>query len=117
MHKVALQLVWFIVLFLSLGMSSAQQEETHVLSGQVLDPEDEALPDVRIRLFRGSEPVKGGESLKDGSYSISFPPGKPIDVQYDRTDWEMSGYGCYGGRWGLVNSSRSISTGQISSFP
>src|SRR5439155_2790236 len=78
------------VFFLLSAMMLAAPEQKRVLSGQALDPDDHALPKVRIKIIRGSEPVIESKTGDDGTYSISFPQGKPVDVQYDLTDWDTA---------------------------
>jgi ketosteroid isomerase-like protein len=72
-------------------MSPALPPENQVVSGEVLDSKDIAIPNVRVRLSRGSEPMIEGKSGADGKYKLSFQPGRPIDtIEYELTGWDRA---------------------------
>lgn len=78
-----LVVVWLLVVTTFQG-----QAQQHTVSGQVLDADNHPVRNVRIVIIRGSEAGISGQSVKDGSYSIKFPDGQPIDsVQYELTGW------------------------------
>ena len=77
--------------FLLAGMTFAGPQRSHVLSGQVLDPDNNPLGNVRIKIIRGSEPaITVRSDPEKGTYSITFAEGRPIDVQYAFTEWQTA---------------------------
>ncbi len=89
--KTVLFLIFFVICFLgSYGPVNAQEQ--FKIEGQVLDKDNNPLPGVLIRLYRGSTPLTDHKRTgRDGTYSISFPPGIPISkVRYDLTNWYPS---------------------------
>src|SRR5260370_9841483 len=79
----------FVAICIVAWISVAAPEPKQVFSGQVLDSNDKAIPNVRVRLKRGSDPTIEDKSKSDGTYSISFSHGKPIDrVEYELTGWD-----------------------------
>jgi|GEM_PF-1095000 len=81
----------FFALCLAVGMTIAAPEQKQRLSGQVLDSSDNPIANVRVRINRGSDQAIEDKSKPDGTYSISFPHGKPIDsVEYELTGWDRA---------------------------
>jgi hypothetical protein len=89
MVRRAMTLLWFVAICVVVCITVAAPEQKQVFSGQVLDSNDKAIPNVRVRLKRGSDPTIEDKSKPDGTYSISFSHGKPIDrVEYELTGWD-----------------------------
>ena len=62
---------------------------THSVSGRVLDPGDNAIPNVQIQAYREQRAL-GSPATSDrgGNYRITYPDGKPLDsIRYDHSDW------------------------------
>jgi hypothetical protein len=79
----------FVAICVVVSITGAAPEQKQLFSGQVLDSNDKAIPNVRVRLKRGSDPTIEDKSKSDGTYSISFSHGKPIDrVEYELTGWD-----------------------------
>lgn len=91
MFRRATSLSVLIFLLLLTRMTFAGPERTYVLSGQVLKPDNKPLGNVRIKIIRGSDsiiPVRSNPN--DGTYSITFAEGEPIDVQYALSGWQTA---------------------------
>jgi hypothetical protein len=81
----------FVAICVAVWITVAAPEKRQVFSGQVLDSNDKPVPNVHVRLSRGSDPTLEDKSKPDGTYSISFSQGKPIDkVEYELTGWERA---------------------------
>lgn len=76
-----------LICLLTVAAISGQAQQ-HTVSGQVLDADNHPIPNVRIVVIRGSEAGISSKSAVDGTYTIKFPDGQPIDsVQYELTGW------------------------------
>jgi len=68
------------------GITGSQQR--HKLEGEVLNKENNPIPAVLVRIYRGNIKVGEDRTKPDGKYSISFDSGSPINtIRYDDTDW------------------------------
>lgn len=81
-----------VAMVIALAITSpALPPENRVVSGEVLDSKDSAIPNVRVRLSRGSEPMIEVKSGPDGRYKLSFQPGRPVDtIEYELTGWDRA---------------------------
>lgn len=81
----------FVFAGLAIPLLVALPEEKHTISGKVLDDSDQAIAAVQVQVYRGSRTVGKPDpavSGKDGTYSVEFMEGDPIDsVRYDHSDW------------------------------
>jgi hypothetical protein len=81
----------FAAFCVAVGYAIAAPQQKQTLAGQVLDSSDNPIANVRVRLNRGSDPPIEDKSKPDGTYSISFLHGKPVDsVEYELTDWDRA---------------------------